>query len=122
MTFFPISVYVVNVNLFYNSKPVCIYPASITLGILAFTHKSHLGSYPFALAQSKEIACILVALAVQTVGKLAFPCLDLHLEIDIEIDGWGVWDGVLLCWLEGGECLFYFYAACICALAVELLQ
>ena len=62
--FFPMPICAVNINLFCNSKPVCIYPASITQGVLALTHKSHLGSYPFALAQSKEIACILVALAV----------------------------------------------------------
>jgi hypothetical protein len=57
-------IYIYSCRLACDSKPVCIYPASITQGVLALTYKSHLGSYPFALAQSKEIACILVALAV----------------------------------------------------------
>ena len=70
------------------SKPVCINPSSVALGVLALAHESHLGSNPFTLSQGKDITCILVAFAVHTVGKLTFPSLDFHLEIDVEIDGW----------------------------------
>lgn len=74
-------------GLFGNPEPVCIYPSTVSLGVFALTDESHLGTNPLALAHGEEVACFLEVLAIHTVSELAFAIFDLHLEIDVKIDG-----------------------------------
>ena len=97
-------------SLFCYSYPINIQPASITLALAAFGHKTELGTYPLSLTHGEDCTCLMETLAIGTIAIATLTVLNRHTQIEVEMDGRAIGNGIALRRLKGdkGLTLFYF--------------
>ena len=108
--------------LFSNSEPVGINPSAVGFAGWFDGHKSYFGTNPLALSQGVALSCILVFLAVGTVGEAALAVGHTHTQPNVLVDAGLLVNLVNLCGVESGNGSDLLGGAFVCRLTGDELQ